>query len=380
MVGRVTPQKITSLSSCEVFVFGCNREGKHRSGAALFAREHFGAKWGVSSGPTGKCYAIPTRHLTLNEIKPYVDEFITYAKAHPTTRFLVTKIGCGGAGYTDKEMAPLFKETRCLPNVCLPIDWFLILDSDELLDAYFLNVIPKKQKVNIPKALTEKDLMRLCEEYKYIIGSRIIDTPKPEIRIRYVIDRNRFGYASFGDFFFWDSGDLYVWTRNKEFAEDHNQDVVEGFFGDECYGRGYCHRVIFAGVDTGLKDINGESIFTGDVLHIKGDFFEETYALGTLGENMDGREAYYAFALDNHCIVPEMCRSMRREGTVFFQLDWCDDPMKSSDFCQRFQPIYGDTVSREDREVMARYTPNFDKEVWKYIANDKLGIEFNWRK
>lgn len=42
-------------------------------------------------------------------IRPYVDEFIDFARKHPDCIFLVTAIGCGIAGFTEDEIAPLFK-------------------------------------------------------------------------------------------------------------------------------------------------------------------------------------------------------------------------------------------------------------------------------
>ena len=379
MAGRITPEKITELSMCEVFVFGSNLEGHHNGGAARMAHSRFGAEWGVGVGPTGKCYAIPTMHGGVEDIKPYVDDFVEYVRNHPDNRFLVTRIGCGIAGFTDREIAPLFKDVKDTPNVCLPKEWLFILDEDEMLDVFCTGIIPEEPEVKIPEALDENDLMRLCDEYKYVIGARIIAAPKPKIRIRYVIDRDRFGYADFGDFFFIETGDLYVWTYNKEFADDHNQDMVEGYFGDECKGRGYCHRVIFAGVETGYRDSNGDKIYTGDVLELYGESSYGTFALGTLGENMEDRNAIYAFVLDNHCITPEMCKTMTRVGTVFYQLDWNEEPWKIVELCDRFQPWRPSDETEEDRLMMAKYTPNFDQEIWKYYANDVLGIEFNWR-
>ena len=380
MVGRITPEKITELSRCEIFVFGSNLQGQHSGGAARMAHRHFGAKWGVGAGPTGKCYAIPTMHGGVEDMKPYIDDFVEYVKNHPNNRFLVTRVGCGIAGFKDEDIAPLFKEVRDTPNVCLPKEWLIILHKDDMIDALCFGIVPEKPVIEIPKAITEKDLMRLCDEYRYVIGARIISAPKPKIRIRYVIDHNRFGYANFGDFFFIETGDLYVWTRDKEFADRHNQYIVEDYLGDECIDRGYCHRVIFAGVETDYRDSNGERIFTGDVLDLHGEYVNRPLALGTLGENADGFSAKYAFVLDNHYITPEMCKSMTRVGTVFYQLDWCEKPQLITDLCCRFQPWRPDSVKDEDRIVMAKYTPNFDQEIWKYHANELLGIEFNWKK
>lgn len=76
MTGRIIPERITELSMCEVFVFGSNLKGQHHGGAARMAYDRFGAEWGVGVDPTGKCYAIPTMHGGIEDIKPYVDDFV----------------------------------------------------------------------------------------------------------------------------------------------------------------------------------------------------------------------------------------------------------------------------------------------------------------
>lgn len=101
-----TPERITELKPNEVFVFGSNLSGYHGGGAANIALEKFGAVWGQGVGLQGQSYAIPTMQGGVETIKPYVDEFIKFAKAHPELKFLVTRIGCGIAGFKDSEIAP----------------------------------------------------------------------------------------------------------------------------------------------------------------------------------------------------------------------------------------------------------------------------------
>ena len=117
---KYTPENITSLSQNEVFVFGSNLQGSHGGGAAAAAVRYFGAIWGQGVGMQGQCYAIPTMHGGVDVIRPYVDEFIEFAKGHPELTFLVTRIGCGIAGFRDEQMAPLFADALELPNVVLP--------------------------------------------------------------------------------------------------------------------------------------------------------------------------------------------------------------------------------------------------------------------
>lgn len=110
-----------------IFVFGSNLAGIHGAGAALTARRDYGAKIGVGSGPTGQSYAIPTKAtpdgppLPLEQIQLLVSAFLWYAAEHPTTPFLVTRIGCGLAGYSDEQIAPLFDGAPA--NVLLPGLW-----------------------------------------------------------------------------------------------------------------------------------------------------------------------------------------------------------------------------------------------------------------
>ena len=82
------------------------------------------AQWGVGAGMTGQCYAIPTMDGRIDIIRNHVDDFTAYAKEHPELTFLVTRIGCGIAGWRDSEIAPLFKEASALDNVTLPEEFW----------------------------------------------------------------------------------------------------------------------------------------------------------------------------------------------------------------------------------------------------------------
>lgn len=115
-----TPENITALKENEIFVFGSNLSGNHAGGAARMARKKFGAIMGQGVGLQGQSYAIPTMQGGVETIKPYVDEFIQYAKNHPEMTFYVTRIGCGIAGFKDEEMAPLFRMALGIDNIILP--------------------------------------------------------------------------------------------------------------------------------------------------------------------------------------------------------------------------------------------------------------------
>lgn len=120
VIPRYTPERIDVLQQGEVFVFGSNLSGQHMGGAARIAHERFGAKWGIGVGLQGQSYAIPTMQGGVETIRPFVDEFIAFARANPQFVFLVTPIGCGIAGFSAKQIAPLFLEARQVDNIVLP--------------------------------------------------------------------------------------------------------------------------------------------------------------------------------------------------------------------------------------------------------------------
>ena len=122
-----TPDMISELKADEVFVFGSNLEGMHGGGAAFTAWKKFGAVMGCGVGLRGQSYAIPTMQGGVETIKPYVDSFIVFAKEHPELFFYVTRIGCGIAGFRDKEIAQLFSEAISVENICLPESFVKVL-------------------------------------------------------------------------------------------------------------------------------------------------------------------------------------------------------------------------------------------------------------
>ncbi len=108
-----------------VFVFGSNLAGRHGKGAALYARQHHGAVYGQGEGLQGDSYAIPTKGhrletLSLDAIRQHVETFLTFARQFNAI-FVVTRIGCGLAGYTDAQISPMFVDA---PDNCqLPEGW-----------------------------------------------------------------------------------------------------------------------------------------------------------------------------------------------------------------------------------------------------------------
>ena len=108
---------IEELDEGEIFVFGGNGLGAHNGGAAAMAVAKFGAIYGQAEGLQGQSYAIDTMD-GFEVMAEQVLRFVEFAREHPELRFLVTEIGCGIAGYTPKEVAPLFAGVP--ENVVLP--------------------------------------------------------------------------------------------------------------------------------------------------------------------------------------------------------------------------------------------------------------------
>ena len=135
--GAFTPEFVESLEEGQVFVFGSNLVGCHSGGASQMALQRFGAVWGQAEGPQGECYAIPVdiRGEAVGNVSVYmqrhIDKFIAYARTHQDRFFLVTRIGCGAAGFDEEFMAPFFKEALKMENVSLPESFVKIVTKKE---------------------------------------------------------------------------------------------------------------------------------------------------------------------------------------------------------------------------------------------------------
>ena len=131
----ITPENITELKTNHIFVFGSNESGKHGKGAALTAKEKFGAREGQGYGPHGQSFAIPTKNWTvdgplpLSVIECYAVRFTEYAAMHPNLTFMVTQVGCGLAGYKPEDIAPFFVLALDYPNISLPQSFWNVLEK-----------------------------------------------------------------------------------------------------------------------------------------------------------------------------------------------------------------------------------------------------------
>lgn len=152
-----TPDYIDTMLTGQIFVFGSNALGYHTGGASGTARKKFGAVWGQAEGLQGQSYAIPVDYgkniRKDKEVKEAVDRFVAFAKGHPELFFLVTRVGCGIAGYHDDEMALFFKDALNLNNVSLPKSFVDALRGGEI--NYNLERFLEAQETDYSVALRE---------------------------------------------------------------------------------------------------------------------------------------------------------------------------------------------------------------------------------
>ena len=131
-----------NLPPNDVFVFGSNLKGIHGKGAALVAKQYYGAIDGIGYGRMGRCFAIPTKmspyvRLDLKIIQHYVNCFLDYLLLDTgDSIFHITPIGCGLASYEPIDIAPLFEDIVNYPssfrNVKLPEEFLLVLNGPKV--------------------------------------------------------------------------------------------------------------------------------------------------------------------------------------------------------------------------------------------------------
>ena len=160
-VHRVTPEKIEQLGEKDIFVFGSTLMGTHFGDAAQVAYEKFGAG-GVAEGLKGSAYAIPVVRAGVDMVKPHIDTFLSFARSHPEYHYFVTRIGCGIAGFSDEEIAPLFAPAVELEQVSLPASFWKIL----LRRGLYMPRLPQER-------IASDHIDHLAENEIFVFGSNL---------------------------------------------------------------------------------------------------------------------------------------------------------------------------------------------------------------
>jgi len=111
-----------------IFVFGSNEKGMHGAGAALWAKQKYGALSGRGEGGQGYAYGIPTKaspseRRSLTAIKKSIARFHEAVLAAGSEQpWFVTRVGAGLAGFSEKVMKGLFDQFDWPSNV--HFSWF----------------------------------------------------------------------------------------------------------------------------------------------------------------------------------------------------------------------------------------------------------------
>ncbi len=238
-----SPNEINQLAKNEIFVFGSNLEGRHAGGAARVAADKFGAEWGQGAGHCGQTYAIPTMHGGVEEIKPYVDDFIDYARKHPELIFQITRIGCGIAGFKDEEIAPLFRDSLNLPNVQLPSSFVEILLAPYNMHGEVMPPWKEDWIRELPQdiPLSETQYANLCKSFK------------PDWEFRYAP-------IKIGDWIY--MGRSGFWVKKYKYVkqEDNLYHITESYTTD----RGIGINILF---DSFVRGYYRPKIFDREVLY-----------------------------------------------------------------------------------------------------------------
>lgn len=236
--------------------------------------------------------------------------------------------------------------------------------------------------IYLPNALNVRELQILCNKYFIEIAHKNLSFCK-DVWVRYVEKEGKFGYTQFGTFFF-EYGQMYILRKWDEYDDknDANAAFLDNFghlIGkDSELAWNDCEAVQFAGIRTVNKNINGEWIYTGDIVECVDDSITWGGVAAAPGDFPKEWGPVYAIIGDNHCTHLRDAGKTRRIGTIFYQINKeTDEYFIESKSCALHTQ---GCLSKDEVMNMAIYTPSFVQEEWKYLANKELGIEPTWNK
>lgn len=136
---KLYKNKITTINKNQIFVFGSNTEGRHGKGAAKFALDYCGAKYGKSMGLQGNSYAIITKDLT-KKVQPSIkqDDIIKqiktlyeYAKNEGANYEFIIPYSANSENlnfYDPQDMADMFSLYPIPINIKFEYDFFKLME------------------------------------------------------------------------------------------------------------------------------------------------------------------------------------------------------------------------------------------------------------
>lgn len=189
---RRTPNHIFSLRPNQIFVFGTDTKGSQKYGAAGIAAKKFGAQVGVVEGPTGYCYAIPTRGFSFSDLSKAVERLLLYIDNNPNHIYLITPVGCGHAGFDANQVAILFKKLITYENVMLP-ELFLKVYESEIINT------PKAEDSN--PLIVKNDESNIADIHSKLVSYFDKNHIPYDLKLGYILsdrDNNVIAKAEFG--------------------------------------------------------------------------------------------------------------------------------------------------------------------------------------
>ena len=184
-----TPERIEELRPDEVFVFGSNLNGNHAGGAARLAAEKFGAIEGQAEGLQGQSYAIPTldesmQKLPIDTIRKSFEKLYEFANENPDKVFLVTKVGCGIAGFEVEDIATMIKSLGDIPfNIILPMEFSRIRG----VKGFDKNMKCRGEQYSVNQTAIMDGPIKACER-----GFHFCENPAEALHYYNNIDDNQF--------------------------------------------------------------------------------------------------------------------------------------------------------------------------------------------
>jgi uncharacterized protein (TIGR02452 family) len=316
---KFTPNKIASLQNNEIFVFGSNLDGLHGGGAARVAYQKFGAQWGKGVGIQGKSYGIPTMHGGVDVIKPYVDDFIEFALSNKEYTFLVTRIGCGIAGFKANEIAPLFTKAIEIENILLPEDFVQVIEGNLCGNNSFASTWDSKDFLN---------------EYYYVMNTNNYYNVKKlrveEFKNTIAIVNNGFYYTEEGCKVSFDKTEkmfegtcFYSTAFNVDNIKANTQKTIIEVVNADCIKEGI--RLLDMGYNPAILNMAnrqnpGGGVISGSGAQEEGIFrrtniFHSLYQFASYAEEYNVKKSKFQYPLDkNFGGVYSPCVSVFRES------------------------------------------------------------------
>lgn len=148
---RITPEKLTVLNRNDVVLIGTNESGIHGAGIADHAYKNWGAVMGQGFGAMGQCFGLPTKDWEIVSLDPhiinqYVQRYIVWTQLRQNKKrtHYVTQVGCGLAGFTPEEIAPMFAECIDMKNIWLPESFIDVIGKPLTWKYIFITQVKSK--------------------------------------------------------------------------------------------------------------------------------------------------------------------------------------------------------------------------------------------